>query len=293
MRGSTETKSRSASATDTPGFSRAIAEWLKPPGYGSFGSSRSRHPDLRAGVREREARRHHADDLGRPLDDRDLLADDVRVGAEARPPETFADHRDLWTVFHVLGFGESASQARRDLEERKEIRRHPRDGQTIRLRATVRIGYVRRTAVVGRDAGDRVREALVRVVGAGRLLSLHQADRRQVVPRADELLGMSVRQRPQQDGVDDGEYRGRGSDADRQRSDDGDAEARGAAKRAEGVRNRRPRFHDTARGGVTLLLRDGRAEVSPDAPTPVLEPVRPWSWQRRARGRAVAPHAAA
>ena len=51
----------------------------------------------------------------------------------------------------------------------------------------------------------------------------------------DEIVGVRIRQRPQQHGLDDGEHRGVGADAERQRQDGGDREQRLPAEQTNTV----------------------------------------------------------
>ena len=88
-------------------------------------------------------------------------------------------------------------------------------------------------ALVERLAVEEVRERQpIVVVGHRRAGALDARARKRVVEK-DEAVGFGIRQRPQQHGADDGEDRGVGADAERQRQDGGQREGAILAEQPE------------------------------------------------------------
>jgi len=173
--------------------------------------------------------RHDPDDREERAVERDGLADDRRVAAEALAPETMADHRDA--LARVGGtLGKARAEHRLHAEHQEEIRRGLDGVDALwiaaglgqrQLRIPPRRGFVehlRQAAIV--DEVDR-RNPLVRqplaVVG---------------LPHRCQAIGIGIRQRAQNHAVEDAEN-GRGrADAQRERQHRGDGEARRAAQQA-------------------------------------------------------------
>ncbi len=96
-------------------------------------------------------------------------------------------------------------------------------------------GDARRAAARRRDAGERPLQPLpVRVVARRRRVA-REARGGVVLPDEDDAIGIGVRQRPDQDGVDRGEDRRVGADAEGQRRDRDRGEARRLSQQAKAV----------------------------------------------------------
>ena len=82
--------------------------------------------------RELELRRHDPNDGVTVAVHRDLRADELRIGIEAPPPETFADHDNVVVAFAEFVLVEDPAFNRRDAQDRKQTRRHYRALDALR-----------------------------------------------------------------------------------------------------------------------------------------------------------------
>ncbi len=172
-------------------------------------------------VREREPRRHDADDGVWRVVQPQLPADEAGVGAVAAAPQAIADDaREIGRVELRRG-RKSGTDLRRDAEQSKQIGAGFDRPHADRIEA--RIGQVD----VGPPPRRRVREDMQRAV-------VHEIDGRDElvtqpflvigVPDGDDPVGLGVRQRPQQDPVDNRVDSGRRSrrQSEHDHGDDGE-----------------------------------------------------------------------
>ena len=175
-----------------------------------------RRPDLGSALFARVARRlkasrHHADDairIGIELHD---PADDSGIGAEHSLPQAVADDRLLVEPGSRIARVERVAEPRSHAEQVEVVRRDDEQADALRAGQSAEVVVVepaRRD--VGEDAG-----AFQIVPLRNRHADVARADAGIVVHDAHELLGVRVRQRPQQRRVDDTEERRAAAHTDR------------------------------------------------------------------------------
>ena len=189
-----------------------------------------RPPELCLRVGEREARRHHADDLCHCAGDFDTPTNDRRVAAEAALPEPVAQQDHGWGAGSLVLHGECPAHpwgGSHHIEERR------RDGGRCDTLGIVRPGEAYLAVVEQRNAVECA--ALGRVQKVERIrhrqVELHESGRG--VLEDDEPVGVGHRQRTQQHRVDDAEDGDVGADADGQRHDRDGREARAGGESAQ------------------------------------------------------------
>ncbi len=176
-------------------------------------------------IRKVKISRHDADhDERRPVDHH-RATDGVAAPAEALRPQRVADHDDVAARSAVLLGAERAAQRGGDAENGEETHGDGCRGDAFRFAAGV-------VAPRQSDARRAVR-ADVRVRPT-ELAHPRELRERRAVER-DELLGMRIGERSNDDGVDDGEDGGVGADTERERADRNRRERRGAAQAAQRV----------------------------------------------------------
>src|SRR4029079_19268555 len=164
-----------------------------------------RRPDLDAPVEERvEPPGHDADHLERLAAEDDLLADDVPVRSEAPLPETVAEHDDVLETLATVAGQERAAKHRGDAEDLEEVCRGIRAGQLLRLAGA---GELHVPAPRDRERVEDVRALADLLVARHREPCLEVVEVRVVVVERDETLGTVVRQRAQENRVDERENR--------------------------------------------------------------------------------------
>ena len=142
-----------------------------------------------------------------------------------------ADNGHSRRIRAVVILVDDSSEHRRDTKQWKEVGRDRLHTQPGRFTG----------ASQGRRASGRpCRDAFERAVVALPIEPGRRRDRVMAVavPRFvhhHQVFALGIRQRPQQQLIDDGEDRRVGADAERERQDDGDREARAAAKAATHV----------------------------------------------------------
>lgn len=174
-------------------------------------------------VREVEARRHHADDGGRPVVDANRLSDDGWVAAVAALPQLVTQDGDWCGAGSLVGGDEIASEDRALAEHAERVgaqagdvvavRRADAIAKTIAEAAGADDGHV----VEGRGAGAPVFEVRVR----------HHAAAGDV---DDPVLGIDARKAPEERRVRDREHGDVDADADGERQHGNRGEARVAAE---------------------------------------------------------------
>ena len=225
----TEGRLRTASGDDGDGSPR-----LAPPRTRAIELQRA--PEIVVREDEGEARRHHANHLGRLVAEENGPADDTRIAAEASVPETVAEDGDARRVRTVVICGDDASEQRADAEQREELRRHHLRLQARRISG---LGQRQRRRAPGGEPLDRAALGLPvdpvrrrhRQVAARRVNPLAGLDVEGFVD-GDQPVAARIRQRPQQQLVDDGEDGGVAADPEPQRQDDGGREAGALAQSA-------------------------------------------------------------
>ena len=168
----------------------------------------------------------------RPIVHLEDAADDRRVAAEAALPVLVAQHQDGRCARLLVRVLERTPERRPHAEHVEEVRGDDARGDALGLRAAEQdephvvefhesLEALRARAVV---ENLLIREAGVLDVG-----------QRPLLPQHDEAVAVLIRQRAEQDAVDDAEDRRVGADPERHRQHDHDREARVAAEIAQPV----------------------------------------------------------
>ena len=148
-------------------------------------------------------------------------------------PETVTENRERRTTNAVFLFGEDAPELRLQADDVEEVRRDDGAGDLLRFAPG------QAAQVVGIAARDR--EMLESGIVAPEVEVVRKCDRdgallrTNVLVEDDEPLGVRIRQRPKEDGVNDAEDRGVRADAERQREDGNKGEAWCFPKLTNGV----------------------------------------------------------
>ncbi len=191
-----------------------------------------RNPELRCRAGKAKASRHHADDLTTHAVDIERAPDDARVGAKALPPELFADEHDGGGTLAIITLRKDMSHQRRNLEHGDERRRDANTGQALWAPHTAGLGDVRLAFAIDPNALDGMGQCAIGAVGWRGLGNVHHAERRHVMRRGDEAIGITIGKRAQQDAIHDGEDRYACADRDDEREDGRARECRRSAERA-------------------------------------------------------------
>ena len=221
-----------------------------------------RHEDVVVAAEIPKARRQHADDRVARSIEGDRTAQGGRVAAEAILPERVADDRFGWRVRAVFGFAEQAAHARAHADDVEETAGDTPAAEPFRV---VDAGERHRL-------GARQREGVERVLTRAPVDEIRPRHRhlRAVGPdlvQVDEAIRLWIRQRPQQDAVDERED-GRGrADAERQRDEDDGGERRRPGERAHGVANVLPERVEPHRW---LLLSNRMMSIGAAQPPPAV-----------------------
>ncbi len=163
---------------------------------------RQQRPHLHAAAGEIKAGWHHADDRPRCAVQTDFLAEDARVGAELRLPQSVADDRGVGVIRRACI--EDAAEQGLDSEHRQHVGRHLQDGKTTRLSSA---DQVQRVAGERAEVLERRAELLeITVVGRGELVHAAPAAAcTRPFAQPHERFGIRERQRPQQHEIGDRE----------------------------------------------------------------------------------------
>ena len=161
---------------------------------------------------------------------RDHASDRGRIGTEPPAPEAVAEDDGLPAVGRVLGGGEVAADCRLHAEHPEEVRRDPHAADPF--------GFAVRDQ--RRDPRPDERHVLERVAALAPVEERRVADvagrsGRAALADRDEPIGIRVRQRAEQHGVEDAEDRGVRADAERQRHERDGREAGRTPKQPRGV----------------------------------------------------------
>ena len=175
---------------------------------------RERPPELIERAVEGASRRQHPDDRVRLVVEENRAVDDRGIRSELVDPEHMAEDDHAILASLVLIGKKRAASLRLNAEDLEVAGRDPRPTKLHRIAAP---RERRRAAALG---GHEVEDGVIRLpveeiqrgdavaVAAGRLLE-----------DTDDPIGIRVRQRLEQDAVNEAEDRGVGADAERQRED--------------------------------------------------------------------------
>ena len=189
------------------------------------GIQRDGAPELDFARREKEIRRHDADDRHRLAAEREGAPEHARITGESALPHPVAEHDDAVLPREILRLGKATAEHRRDFQEVEEI---PRDGGGDDAFGAVAACEGRGAAGEGGDPGERGR--LFAPVEKGRRRDRESAVLRHDLEQANEAIRLRIRQRPQKHAVHDAEDRAGGADPESQREDGDDREAGGLSE---------------------------------------------------------------
>ena len=201
-----------------------------------------RRPQLRLVIGKVEVGPGDANDRVRlPFHD-ECPADDEGRAAQAFAPEAIADDDEEVGAGSVLASTEEAAELRRRAQQWKE--RRP-DLAAVEAHGAVRKRHRVFDRVVRRDVFERAQPRRPRVqCGAARLRLAGRFRRaRMLFVDTHQAVGLGIRQRPEQDAVDDREDRGRCADTEREREERGGGERPIAPEHDHGVLQILERIH--------------------------------------------------
>ena len=193
---------------------------------------RQRRPELVARPGIVEGRRHHAHDRERPSVHRGGRSDRRRRSAEPALPESMRQHHDRLATQGEFVRIERASDRRCHAEDLEEVRAHHLSDDELRFASS-------RERESGADVARHALECprarpIVVEVQRGEPHRVARRIGRVHVEHEEEAVGVRIRQRPEQDGIDDAEHQRRDADAERQGKRGRQREAGGAEERPDG-----------------------------------------------------------
>ena len=153
----------------------------------------------------------------------ELPVEDIGIAVKLLLPIVVADEYGVGTAEAFLLGNKIAAEHGRNAENLKEARGDEGLSNSFRQR-TGKLGEV--VFVVAGDAGERRGHAVPVFQTSRRDEGVGVAALGVVLENTDQLVAVRKRQRTQHDGVNGGEHRGVGADAEREREDDGKREAR-------------------------------------------------------------------
>jgi hypothetical protein len=178
----------------------------------------------------------------------DLAADDPGIGAEARLPDRMAEDHDAARSLRSLLSREGAPERRPCSQDREEVGRHLRRGHGFGLAAA---GQVQARVLDERHLLEDVVLTLpVEIVGGRNGEGSHPREgcRGRRMPDPHEPRGIGIRQRLEQDRVDDAEDGGVGADAESQDGNRGQGKSRALHEEPRSVPQILPKHrHDLSR----------------------------------------------
>ena len=182
------------------------------------------HEELRVEAEERELARQNADHVERLTVQGDRLTDEIPIAAETALPESIRDDGDAMRAPFLFLTGEAAPDRRWCSERVEEAAGYGQGRKTLRIESA---GEVVRPGIEGLELFERAglfaigvevrRRGRVRPA-SGAVDGLHR----------HQPVRLSIRQRPEQQRVDDAEHDSVGPDADGQRQEDYGGESRAA-----------------------------------------------------------------
>ena len=183
--------------------------------------------------REPEPVRHHPDDGVRRPVERNRAGQDAGIRRESPPPETLGDHHD--THPRDVFVDERAAVICLDPQRVEEMASHANRSQALGL---VDAGQIQ-------SVGPDPREAVERAAAPDEIVDIARRpgqpiepgallDLRAVAPHHCQPIRLGKRQRADESGIDNTEDRDVGSDAQGERDDGDEREARALTERADG-----------------------------------------------------------
>jgi len=183
--------------------------------------------------RELEGRGHDADDgkrIAAPASDAECFPDHIGVPVETALPEGVADENGVGAAPALFGGRECAAKGGRDAQGFKEARGDEHFGDLFGESAG---GFGEIVEVVATDGLEGGVEAIPIFETRRGNETVGVAALHVVLGDLDQLIGVGERQGTQDDGIDGGEDRAVGSDAQGKRENDGQRERRRFAQEAQ------------------------------------------------------------
>ncbi|MEI9980397.1 MAG: hypothetical protein WDN23_15605 [Edaphobacter sp.] len=180
--------------------------------------------------------REDAYDLIGRSGDQDGFADDGCITREEGLPETVADDGDLLASYDRLFGEEVAAEGGLDAEDVEEVGLTDDSADVMRMVIGTKAysgGALPEEGHIGEGGGLATPDVLVACVGSG--VGEEFVEEANLLPDDDEVAAVAVGEGLEEDGVDDGEESGGGSDAQRESEDGGECEGRGFAQLAQAV----------------------------------------------------------
>src|SRR5262245_2512739 len=173
---------------------------------------------------EIESRRHHPDNRAPSPVYSDKLADDVRLAAEAAPPQVVADDRHFVLARSLLVHGEHSPKQRLRSQQGEEIGRHLNASHPLRITP---FGEICEAWPDRSDLFERFRisSPFWQIDRGRRQFVKAQIERRMIRPQHHNPVWIVKGQRLEQHRVDDAENRRVRADSERQREDGDQREA--------------------------------------------------------------------
>ena len=171
---------------------------------------------------ELEFGRHNADDRVTAAIQKKRFADKKRIGIKPALPQSLTDDDDIVVSFALFFAGKSAAFDRFDAEQGKQCRRHDRSGDSF---WEIAAAEIKRFVVKGGDVRAAVKLILqIEIFGRRNRNSIETLGRKSF-PEEDQLGRLLVRQRSDQQRVDQAEHRRVCADGQRQSCDRNGREA--------------------------------------------------------------------
>jgi hypothetical protein len=193
---------------------------------------REGHEERDLARRQFQIGRQHADDLVGLAVETDLAPDDPAIAAEPRAPEPVRQDRKTIGLRLGVVFSEGAAEEGLPPQRREE---GGRDGEAAQLLGQPVLREVEHAAGEERRVLDRRRLSLAIEVVGNRHARLRQAHQRVPVPDEHEPFGLGIRQRLEQQLVEEAENGGVRADAERERQHRDEREDRVLAEAPERV----------------------------------------------------------
>ncbi len=189
------------------------------------------HPPHARAAEQLKVLWHDADDRERQAVEPDALADNGGVGVEARPPQRFADDDDVQSRVVVRPQKRAAGDGF-DPEDVEESGRDPLASDGFGRPVFAVHDHA---ADVGDEPGDQL-EAAAAIVPVGHVDRRHAVARRAIraLPDHDQAIGIGEWQRTKQRRIDQREDGAVGANAERQRQDGHEREARRSPELPQG-----------------------------------------------------------
>src|SRR5215467_9372407 len=182
-----------------------------------------RRPELGALWKFETRRRHAYHFVIFPIE-RQCLAGDGRIAAEAPPPQLLTEHDYTLAAQLFVLRQERAAERRVNAQRLKEITRHRPGFEPFRFAGASEVKISWNTEGSGELLEGRVLRAIIQIIDRRYADAIAAAP--DVSPRPDQSVGLGKRQRLDQHGVDYAEDRHIGADAHTERQNGDQREAR-------------------------------------------------------------------